>query len=311
MRRTLRGIISCYEDERRLGAHRTILPAERISQMMDDACPKLVIPGSNTLETFACPESVCCLSIDEALRTINPHSSGSINDHAAVQSGDLDISFFGISPREARRLDPSQYMMLETCWEGFERAGYTMEQLRDSQTGMFIGTSNILAHQSLNPGAIRDLADLDGYTVTGSAAGTMSGRISYHLGLQDLAMTIDAACSSSLVTTHLACTAMRWGECSCWRSWTLSPTHTRTHRDKDLCEVYLIFGETIREITTVFDTELEVPLLEVMWADPDSTAATLLDRDDFAQPALFALKVALFRLWQSWVVTPNFVLGLV
>ncbi|KAK8091368.1 PKS/NRPS-like protein biosynthetic cluster [Apiospora phragmitis] len=42
----------------------------------------------------------------------------------------FDISFFGISPREARSLDPAQYMMLETCWEGLERAGYTMEQLR-------------------------------------------------------------------------------------------------------------------------------------------------------------------------------------
>jgi len=125
----------------------------------------------------------------------------------------FDISFFGISPREAHRLDPSQYMLLETCWEGMERAGYTAEQIRGSQTGVFIGSSNILAHQSLNPDAIRDLADIDGYTVTGSAAATMSGRISYQLGLQGPAMTIDTACSSSLVTTHLACTALRQGEC--------------------------------------------------------------------------------------------------
>lgn len=125
----------------------------------------------------------------------------------------FDASFFGISPREARRLDPSQYMMLETCWEGFERAGYTLEQLRGSQTGVFIGTSNILAHLSLNPTAITDLADLDGYTTTGSAGGTMSGRISYQLGLEGPAMTIDTACSSSLVTTHLACNALRQGEC--------------------------------------------------------------------------------------------------
>ncbi|KAB5518053.1 polyketide synthase [Coniochaeta sp. 2T2.1] len=125
----------------------------------------------------------------------------------------FDISFFGISPREARRLDPAQYMMLETCWKGFERAGYTVEGLRDSQTGIFIGTSNLLAHQTLNPGSIRDSADLDGYTTTGSAAATVSGRISYHLGLQGPSMTIDTACSSSLVTTHLACNSLRQGEC--------------------------------------------------------------------------------------------------
>ncbi|KAI5918973.1 hypothetical protein F4810DRAFT_530343 [Camillea tinctor] len=125
----------------------------------------------------------------------------------------FDATFFGISPREARSLDPSQYVMLETCWEGFERAGYTMEQLRGSQTGVFIGTSNILAHLGFNSTGIRDLTDLDGYTVTGSAGGTISGRISYILGLEGPAMTIDTACSSSLVTTHLACTALRQGEC--------------------------------------------------------------------------------------------------
>ncbi|KAI0155272.1 polyketide synthase [Xylariaceae sp. FL1272] len=124
-----------------------------------------------------------------------------------------DISFFGISPREARTLDPAQYLMLETCWEGFERAGYTMQQLRGSQTGVFIGTSNILAHLGLSSNSTQSLADLDGYAVTGSAGGTMSGRISYHLGLEGPAMTIDTACSSSLVTTHLACSALRQGEC--------------------------------------------------------------------------------------------------
>ncbi|KAI1127489.1 hypothetical protein F5Y10DRAFT_292768 [Nemania abortiva] len=125
----------------------------------------------------------------------------------------FDTAFFGISPREARALDPSQYMMLETCWEGFERAGYTLEQLRGSQTGVFIGVSNILGHLGLSPNMRRNPADLDGYTVTGSAGGTISGRISYHMGLEGPAMTIDTACSSSLVTTHLACTALRQGEC--------------------------------------------------------------------------------------------------
>ena len=127
----------------------------------------------------------------------------------------FDTSFFGISPREAHRLDPAQYMMLETCHEAFERAGYTTDRLHGSQTGVFIGTSNILSHTSLNPNAItRDnLTDLDGYTVTGTAGGTMSGRVSYHFGLQGPAMTIDTACSSSLVTTHLACSSLRQGEC--------------------------------------------------------------------------------------------------
>ncbi|OTA96033.1 hypothetical protein M434DRAFT_377008 [Hypoxylon sp. CO27-5] len=126
----------------------------------------------------------------------------------------FDAAFFGISPREARALDPTHHVMLETCYEAFERGGYTMEQLRGSQTGVFIGISNISAyHQSISSKP-RGLGDLDGYAVTGTASATVSGRVSYNLGLEGPSMTIDAACSSSLVATHLACNALRQGECN-------------------------------------------------------------------------------------------------
>ncbi|OTA65813.1 polyketide synthase [Hypoxylon sp. EC38] len=126
----------------------------------------------------------------------------------------FDAAFFGISPREARALDPTHHVMLETCYEAFERGGYTMEQLRGSQTGVFIGISNISAyHQSISSKP-RGLEDLDGYAVTGTASATVSGRVSYNLGLEGPSMTIDAACSSSLVATHLACNALRQGECN-------------------------------------------------------------------------------------------------
>ncbi|PYI27831.1 polyketide synthase [Aspergillus indologenus CBS 114.80] len=121
----------------------------------------------------------------------------------------FDAPFFGISPREARTLDPTQAVMLETCWEGLERAGCTTEQLRGSQTGVFIGHSQVATHSVGG----RDLADLDGYAVTGSSGAVISGRISYTLGLEGPSLTVDTACSSSLVSTHLACTSLRQREC--------------------------------------------------------------------------------------------------
>ncbi|KJZ69808.1 hypothetical protein HIM_10807 [Hirsutella minnesotensis 3608] len=76
----------------------------------------------------------------------------------------------------------------------------------------------------------------------------------------------------------------------------------------DLYKAYPLFRESLDEMAAHF-TGLEQPLLDVMWADPSSPAAALLHRTDFAQPAIFALEVALWRLWQSWGVRPRAVLG--
>ncbi|MGH3375173.1 MAG: amino acid adenylation domain-containing protein [Actinoallomurus sp.] len=125
----------------------------------------------------------------------------------------FDAAFFGIAPREARALDPLQRLIQETCWEAFERAGYTMDRLRGSQTGAFIGVGRSSAYHEYGVTVAGGLADLDGYVGPGSAGGTMSGRVSYVFGLEGPTLTLDTACSSSLVTTHLACNALRQGEC--------------------------------------------------------------------------------------------------
>ncbi|MER0443996.1 amino acid adenylation domain-containing protein [Streptomyces sp. Edi4] len=125
----------------------------------------------------------------------------------------FDAPFFGISPREARSLEPMQRMVLETTWEAFERAGYTLDQLRGSQTGAFIGVGKSSAYHEYGLTMAGTLTDLDGYVGPGSAGGTMSGRVSYVFGLEGPTLTLDTACSSSLVTTHLACNALRNNEC--------------------------------------------------------------------------------------------------
>ena len=120
----------------------------------------------------------------------------------------FDAGFFGITPREAVSMDPQQRLVLEVVWEALEKAGLQPEALKESSTGVYLGSMGGDYRQGGTT-----LESLDGYVWTGQASSVLSGRLSYALGLQGPAMTVDTACSSSLTALHLACTALRQGEC--------------------------------------------------------------------------------------------------
>ncbi|MFH1937869.1 MAG: beta-ketoacyl synthase N-terminal-like domain-containing protein, partial [Bacteroidota bacterium] len=125
----------------------------------------------------------------------------------------FDALFFGYTPKEAEILDPQQRLFLEIAWAGIEHAGYDVERIH-VPVGVFAGLGmntyfihNLLPNRTL-------LEALGGYELALSVdKDFISTRIAYKLNLKGPALTIQTACSTSLVSVHIACQSLLNNEC--------------------------------------------------------------------------------------------------
>jgi acyl transferase domain-containing protein/acyl carrier protein len=121
----------------------------------------------------------------------------------------FDHRAFGIAPREAAWIDPQQRLLMEVAVEALESAGIPQERVAGTEAGVFVGISTRdYAHVQLAAAEVPE-----GYAATGSSASVAANRLSYALDLHGPSVALDTACSSSAVAAHLACQAIRGGDC--------------------------------------------------------------------------------------------------
>ncbi len=125
----------------------------------------------------------------------------------------FDAPLFGFSPREADLLDPQHRIFLETCWQALEVAGYESSAYGGT-IGVFggMGMSKYLLHNLLprkdvleaaGPLQIRILNDKD----------FLASLAAFKLDLRGPSVSVQSACSTSLVATCLACQSLATYQC--------------------------------------------------------------------------------------------------
>lgn len=142
------------------------------------------------------------------------------NDPSYVRKGtvlegaeDFDAAFFGVSPRDAQIMDPQQRIFLECAWEALEHAGYAPGSISQA-VGVYAGAS---INSYLTTQIVRDpalAAAAGGYQLMlGNDKDFLCTRVAYKLDLRGPAITVQTACSTSLVAVQIACRALERHEC--------------------------------------------------------------------------------------------------
>jgi amino acid adenylation domain-containing protein len=177
--------------------------AANLDQLWDNLC--------NSVESisFFTPEELGP-GIDDRLRCDPDY----IRARGLIEGADLfDASFFGISPLEAQVMDPQQRIFLELAQQALENAGYDAERYK-GRIGVFAGigdnhyyTTNLLTHPDLLAMAGKLAVEY------GNQKDYIALRTAYLLDLRGPAISLNTACSTTLLTVDQACRSLLDYEC--------------------------------------------------------------------------------------------------
>jgi len=136
-----------------------------------------------------------------------------VNASGIVAGYDLfDAAFFGYTPKEAEIIDPQQRIFLECAWATLEDAGYPPDGC-PFPVGVFAGQafSYYFLHNLYPQRRSGGLSNLQLFV--SNDKDYVATRTAYKLNLRGPAVSVQTACSTSLVAVHLACQSLISGEC--------------------------------------------------------------------------------------------------
>ena len=134
--------------------------------------------------------------------------SGEIADHDC-----FDAEFFGVNAREAEVLDPQHRVFFECGWTTLENAGIDPTRF-DGSVGIFGGASlntYLLYNLVSNPRLLEQVGVFGAAIASDKDA--LTQRLAYALDLRGPAVTVQTACSTSLVAVQLACQSLQNFQC--------------------------------------------------------------------------------------------------
>jgi len=142
----------------------------------------------------------------------NPHyvrSNGGVLENKEC----FDAAFFGFAPIEAEIMDPQMRILHEVAWAALEHAGYNPENYQGF-IGFYAGASENFQWKTLTTFSEKS-NDLGVFAVAQLVDRSfVCTRISYKFNLKGPSVSVQTACSTSLVAIHMACRAILSGECN-------------------------------------------------------------------------------------------------
>jgi acyl transferase domain-containing protein/thioesterase domain-containing protein/acyl carrier protein len=182
------------------------------------------LPGADGIDAYW--ENLCngvesiqrldIAALEEAGETATRMRHKNYVPSASILKGfeNFDADFFGLSPKEAAIMDPQHRQFLEVSWEALENSAHPPENF-DGPIGVFAGCGmgnyfyfNICS----NPDLVNDTG-MFLLRHTGNDKDFLSTRLSHIFDLKGPSISVQTACSTSLVAVHYAAQSLLNGEC--------------------------------------------------------------------------------------------------